>query len=85
MGVIMNAIDRIKKTIEQLELIYDVSVIYKLRLQFENCLNCHWYHEDLKATLFCEDFGLNSDELIDIRDFQFMLLDYFGGYYENQN
>ena len=79
----MNAIDRIKKTIEQLELIYDASVIYKLRLQFENCLNCEWYYEDLKATLFCEDFGLSSEDLIEIRDFQFTLLDYFGGYYED--
>ena len=81
----MNDIDRIKKTIEQLELIYDASVIYKLRLQFENCLSCEWYYEDLKTTLLCEDFDLNSEDLIDIRDFQFMLLDYFEGYYENQN
>ena len=71
----MNTIDSIKNSIDKIENIY---VALKLRLQLENCLTCEWYYDDLNETLFCEDFGLSSDDLNDIRDVQFSMLDFFG-------
>jgi hypothetical protein len=74
----MNTIDNIKNCIDKIENIYGVNVGLKLRLQLENCLTCEWYYDDLNETLFCEDFGLNSDDLNDIRDIQFSILQFFG-------
>jgi len=74
----MNTIDRIKNDINKIENIYGVEVALKLRLQLENCLNCEWYYDDLAETLFSEDFGLTSDDLNDVRDVQFSILQFFG-------
>jgi hypothetical protein len=74
----MNTIDNIKNCIDKIEDIYGVDVALKLRLQLENCKNCEWYYDDLNATLFSEDFGLSSDNLNDIRDIQFSILQFFG-------
>jgi hypothetical protein len=71
----MNTIDNIKNSINKIE---NIDVALKLRLQLENCLTCEWYYDDLNETLFCEDFGLNSDDLNDIRDIQFSILQFFG-------
>jgi hypothetical protein len=74
----MNTIDSIKNSIDKIENIYGVDVGLKLRLQFENCLNCEWYYDDLNETLFCEDFGLSSDDLNDVREVQYLILEFFG-------
>jgi len=74
----MNTIDYIKNSIDKIENIYGVEVARKLRLQLENCLNCEWDYDDLNDTLFCEDFGLDSDDLNDIRDIQHSILQFFG-------
>lgn len=74
----MITIDYIKNSIDKIEDIYGVDIALKLRLQLENCKNCEWYYDDLNETLFCEDFGLSSDDLNDIRDVQFSMLDFFG-------
>jgi hypothetical protein len=74
----MNTIDSIKNSIDKIEDIYGVNVGLKLRLQFENCLNCEWYYDDLNETLFCEDFGLSSDDLNDVREVQYLILQFFG-------
>lgn len=79
----MLTLETIKKAIDKIELDYDATVIYKLRLQVEDCLNFLSYYDDLKETLFSEDFGLNSDQINDIRDIQFMMLDFFGIEEEN--
>jgi hypothetical protein len=71
----MNTIDNIKNSINKIE---NIDVALKLRLQLENCLTCEWYYDDLNETLFCEDFGLSSDDLNDIRDIQFSILQFFG-------
>jgi hypothetical protein len=74
----MNTIDHIKNSINKIENLYGEEVALKLRLQLENCLTCEWYYDDLNATLFSEDFGLSSDDLNDIRDIQFSILQFFG-------
>ena len=74
----MNTIDKIKNDIDKIENIYGVGVALKLRLQLENCLTCEWYYDDLNATLFCEDFGLDSDDLNEVRDVQYSILILFG-------
>jgi hypothetical protein len=74
----MNTIDYIKNSINKIEDIYGVDVALKLRLQLENCLNCEWYYDDLNETLFCEDFGLSSDDLNDVREVQYLILQFFG-------
>jgi hypothetical protein len=74
----MNTIDYIKNSINKIEDIYGVDVALKLRLQLENCLTCEWYYDDLNETLFCEDFGLNIDDLNDVRDVQHSILQFFG-------
>jgi hypothetical protein len=74
----MNTIDSIKNSIDKIEDIYGVDVALKLRLQLENCLTCEWYYDDLNETLFCEDFGLNSDDLNDVREVQYLILEFFG-------
>jgi hypothetical protein len=74
----MNTIDYIKNSINKIEDIYGVDVALKLRLQLENCLTCEWYYDDLNETLFCEDFGLNSDDLNDVREVQYLILEFFG-------
>ena len=71
----MNTIDSIKNSIDKIE---NIDVTLKLRLQLENCLNCEWYYDDLNETLFCEDFGLNSDDLNDVREVQYLILQFFG-------
>jgi hypothetical protein len=71
----MNTIDNIKNSINKIE---NIDVALKLRLQLENCLTCEWYYDDLNETLFCEDFGLASDELNDIREVQYLILQFFG-------
>jgi hypothetical protein len=71
----MNTIDNIKNSINKIE---NIDVALKLRLQLENCLNCEWYYDDLNETLFCEDFGLNSDDLNDVREVQYLILEFFG-------
>jgi hypothetical protein len=74
----MITIDYIKNSIDKIENIYGVDVALKLLLQLENCLNCEWYYDDLNETLFCEDFGLTSDDLNDVRDVQHSMLQFFG-------
>jgi hypothetical protein len=71
----MNTIDNIKNSINKIE---NIDVALKLRLQLENCLTCEWYYDDLNETLFCEDFGLNSDDLNDVREVQYLILEFFG-------
>jgi hypothetical protein len=71
----VNTIDSIKNSIDKIE---NIDVTLKLRLQLENCLNCEWYYDDLNETLFCEDFGLNSDDLNDVREVQYLILQFFG-------
>jgi hypothetical protein len=74
----MNTIDYIKNSIDKIEDIYGVDVALKLRLQLENCKNCEWYYDDLNETLFSEDFGLSSDDLNDVREVQYLILQFFG-------
>jgi hypothetical protein len=74
----MNTIDNIKNSIDKIENMYGSDVALKLRLQLENCFNCEWYVEDLKESLFCEDFGLHSDDLNDVREVQYSILVFFG-------
>ncbi len=74
----MITIDYIKNAINKIENLYGVNVALKLRLQLENCLTCEWYYDDLNETLFCEDFGLSSDDLNDIREVQYSILQFFG-------
>jgi len=74
----MDTIDSIKNDINKIENIYGVDVALKLRLQLENCLDCEWYYDDLNETLFCEDFGLDSDDVNDVREVQFSILQFFG-------
>jgi len=74
----MNTIDYIKNAIDKIENSHGVDVALKLRLQLENCLNCEWDYDDLKETLFSEDFGLDSDDVNDVRDVQHSILQFFG-------
>ena len=74
----MNTINKIKNDIDKIEDLHGVDIALKLRLQFENCLTCEWYCDDLKETLFCEDFGLHSDDLNDVREVQYSILNFFG-------
>ena len=74
----MNTIDNIRNAIDKIENNYGIDVALKLRLQLENCLTCEWYYADLNDTLFCEDFGLHSSDLNDIREVQYTILNFFG-------
>ncbi len=69
---------KIENRIEKLELSYSDEVILKLRLQLEDAKSGEWTAEELSAHLLCEDFGLQSDELNDIRDVQHDIINYFG-------
>ena len=70
--------ERISDRIKKLELSYSDEVILKLRLQLEDAKSGEWTAEELSAHLLCEDFGLDSDELDDIRDVQHEIITFFG-------
>ena len=69
---------KIENRIEKLELIYPAEVILKLRLQLEDAKNASWSRDELTEHLLSDDFGLQSDELNDIRDVQHDIINYFG-------
>lgn len=69
---------KIENRIEKLELSYSDEVILKLRLQLEDAKNSQWTVNELTQHLLSEDFGLDSDELNDIRDVQHDIINYFG-------
>ena len=70
--------ERISDRIKKLELSYSDEVVLKLRLQLEDAKNSQWTVNKLTEHLLSEDFGLDSDELDDIRDVQHEIITFFG-------